>query len=141
MAYIMNILYCDIMDKKFYARIVWYHYLYIILLLAMLVAIIIDGSFIFMGLYILFLVYMIDKILHTAYTITPGRTLIISKGRFSKKIIIPIDEIMMIDELFTLKIAGIAVTKFILIKYKNKYISLLPAKQAELLELLNKNDE
>ena len=124
------------MNRIYHARIVWYHYLYIILLLAMLVAIIMDRDFIFGGLYILFLVYVIDKILHSVYTITPDHFLIISKGKFSKKKVIPINEINLIDEIFSLKIAGIAVTKFILIKHNNKYYSLLPDKQTELLKLL-----
>jgi len=124
------------MNRIYRARIVWYHYLYIILLLAMLVAIFMDGNFIFGGLYILFLVYVIDKIIYTVYTVTPDHILIISKGRFSTKKVIPIDEITLIDEMFMLKIAGIAVTKFILIKHDNRYYSLLPDRQTELLELL-----
>lgn len=124
------------MNRIYHARIVWYHYLYIILLLAMLVVIFMGGNFIFGGLYILFLVYMIDKIIYTVYTVTPDHTLIISKGRFSRKKVIPIDEIALIDEMFMLKIAGIAVTKFILIKHDNRYYSLLPDRQTELLELL-----
>jgi Protein of unknown function (DUF1200). len=102
----------------------------------MLVAIFMDGNFIFGGLYILFLVYVIDKIIYTVYTVTPDHILIISKGRFSTKKVIPIDEITLIDEMFMLKIAGIAVTKFILIKHDNRYYSLLPDRQTELLELL-----
>ncbi|WP_321519606.1 PH domain-containing protein [uncultured Bacteroides sp.] len=124
------------MNRIYHARIVWYHYLYIILLLAMLVVIFMGRNFIFGGLYILFLVYMIDKIIYTVYTVTPDHTLIISKGRFSRKKVIPIDEIALIDEMFMLKIAGIAVTKFILIKHDNRYYSLLPDRQTELLELL-----
>jgi len=129
------------MNKVYHARIVWYHYLYLILLLAMLIVIFMEKLFILGGIYCFFLICVIDKIFNTAYTITPERTLIISKGWSSKKKAIPIVEIAFVEEMFKLKIAGIAVTKFILIKHNNKYYSLLPDKQVEFFESLTINEK
>jgi hypothetical protein len=102
----------------------------------------VEKAFIFGALFTLWVIYMVEKVLHTTYTITPERVLIISQGRFYKKRIIPIDEIESIDELYSLKLAGISVTKFILIKHKKEYYSLLPAKEkkAELFQLLTNRE-
>ena len=85
---------------------------------------------------------MLEKTFHTQYTITPERTLIISQGKFFKNRTIAIDEIESIDEFYKLKLAGISVTEFILIKHRNKYYSLLPAKEkkAELFQLLTNKE-
>lgn len=130
------------MNKVFRARIVWYHYIYFVLLLGLVITFFVDKSFIAGALFTLWVIYMVEKVLHTTYTITPERVLIISQGRFFKKRIIPIDEIESIDELYSLKVAGIAVTKFILIKHKKEYYSLLPAKEkkAELFQLLTNKE-
>ena len=130
------------MNKVFRARIVWYHYIYFVLLLGLVITFFVDKSFIAGALFTLWVIYMVEKVLHTRYTITPERVLIISQGRFFKKKIIPIDEIESIDELYSLKVAGIAVTKFILIKHKKEYYSLLPAKEkkAELFQLLTNKE-
>ena len=130
------------MNKVFRIRIVWYHYIYFVLLLGLVIIFFVDKSFIPGALFTLWVIYMVEKVLHTTYTITHERTLIISQGRFIKKKIIPIDEIESIDEFYKLKLAGISVTEFILIKHRNKYYSLLPAKEkkAELFQLLTNKE-
>jgi len=130
------------MNKVFRIRIVWYHYIYFVLLLGLVITFFVDKSFISGVVFTLWVIYMVEKVLHTRYTITPERVLIISQGRFFKKRIIPIDEIESIDEFYKLKLAGISVTEFILIKHKKEYYSLLPAKEkkAELFQLLTNKE-
>lgn len=125
------------MNKTYRARLVWYHYLYFLLLISMSVVIFMEQIYLFGAFYSLFVLFVIQKAINTVYTITPERTLIISQGWLSKKKVIPIDEITLIDEMYTFKIFFIATTKFILIKHNNKYYSLLPENQVEFLELLN----
>jgi Protein of unknown function (DUF1200). len=103
----------------------------------MSVVIFIEKNYIFGAFYSLFVLFVIQKTINTVYTITQERTLIISQGWLSKKKVIPIDEIMLVDEMYTFKIFFIATTKFILIKHNNNYYSLLPENQVEFLELLN----
>jgi hypothetical protein len=102
----------------------------------------VDKSFISGALFTLWVIYMVEKVLHTTYTLTPERILIISQGRFFKNRTIAIDEIESIDEFYKLKLAGISVTEFILIKHKKEYYSLLPAKEkkAELFQLLTNKE-
>ncbi len=125
------------MNKIYRARLVWYHYLYFLLLISLSVAFFIEKDYLSGSFYILFILYVIQKPINTFYTITPERTLIISRGWLSKKKVIPIDEIMLIDEMYTFKIFFIATTKFILIKHNTNYYSLLPENQVDFLELLN----
>ncbi len=128
------------MDRIYHARVVWYHYIYLFLLLAMAIFFLCEKQFILGMIFMVWLIYVLEKILHTFYTITPDRTLVISQGWFIKKKIIKIDEITSIDETFMLKVSGLAVTRFLLLKHKNRYYSLLPDKEVELLELLTKKE-
>ena len=126
------------MNKVFRARVIWYHYIYFVLLSGLAISFFMDNFFSLGVLFISWLIYMLEKTFHTQYTITPERTLIISQGRFFKNRTIAIDEIESIDEFYKLKLAGISVTEFILIKHRKEYYSLLPAKEkkAELFQLL-----
>lgn len=52
------------------------------------------------------MVIVIERMIHTTYTVTADKQLIIHKGRFGKDIIISLDEIDKIDRINRLRIAG-----------------------------------
>lgn len=129
------------MNRIYHARIVWYHYIYFVLLLGLVVTFFLENVFNLGVLFALWMIYMVEKTFHTQYTITPDGKLIIAQGIFFKKKVIPIREITMIDERHMLKISGIAVSGFILIKHNKKYYSLLPGNGTDFVDLLTKNSE
>ncbi len=55
---------------------------------------------------LLVIVIVIERIIHTTYTITKERTLVIHQGRFSKDKVIPLDDIERIDRISRNRIGG-----------------------------------
>ncbi len=58
-----------------------------------------QGSGLLLTIDLLAMVIIIERMIHSTYTITTDRTLIISKGRFAKKRVISLDEIAKIDRI------------------------------------------
>lgn len=55
---------------------------------------------------LLMMVVVIERMIHTTYTITADKRLVIHKGRFCKDMVIPLDAIDRIDRINRLRIAG-----------------------------------
>lgn len=127
------------MNRLFHARITWYQYLFLILLasqafiafwckLALLGAVV-----------ILFLVVVIERIIHTIYTVTSDNQLIIDNGRFTKKKQIPIAEITSISRQHTMKIGRFCVSRYVLIEYSGaRCEGIILKKEKEFIDLIEK---
>ena len=88
---------------------------------------------------ILMLIVVIEQIIHTVYTVTPDGILEISTGRFIRKKVIPISEITAIRKCHSMKFGRFSVTEYVLIEYgKGKFVSVMPVKEREFVELLEK---
>lgn len=127
------------MNRIFHARIAWYQYLILIILGANTFALLWMKHILLALLMALALIVIIEMVIHTTYTVTSGNELILSYGRFTRKKIIPIKEIVSMEKCHSMKFGNFSVTEYVLIQYgREKYASVVPVKEREFMELVEK---
>ncbi|WP_195414953.1 PH domain-containing protein [Bacteroides finegoldii] len=127
------------MNRIFHARIAWYQYFLLVVLTVNVVGALWCKYILSAVLLILMLIVVIEQIIHTVYTVTPDGILEISTGRFIRKKVIPISEITAIRKCHSMKFGRFSVTEYVLIEYgKGKFVSVMPVKEREFVELLEK---
>ena len=127
------------MNRIFHARIAWYQYFLLVVLTVNVVGALWCKYILPAVLLILMLIVVIEQIIHTVYTVTPDGILEISTGRFIRKKVIPISEITAIRKCHSMKFGRFSVTEYVLIEYgKGKFDSVMPVKEREFVELLEK---
>ncbi|MEQ2517876.1 MULTISPECIES: PH domain-containing protein [Bacteroides] len=127
------------MNRIFHARIAWYQYFLLVVLTVNVVGALWCKYILPAVLLILMLIVVIEQIIHTVYTVTPNGILEISTGRFIRKKVIPISEITAIRKCHSMKFGRFSVTEYVLIEYgKGKFVSVMPVKEREFVELLEK---
>ena len=127
------------MNRIFHARIAWYQYFLLVVLTVNVVGALWCKYILPAVLLILMLIVVIEQIIHTVYTVTPDGILEISTGRFIRKKVIPISEITAIRKCHSMKFGLFSVTEYVLIEYgKGKFVSVMPVKEREFVELLEK---
>ena len=127
------------MNRIFHARISWYQYFLLVVLTVNAVGALWCKYILPAVLLILMLIVVIEQIIHTVYTVTPDGILEISTGRFIRKKVIPISEITAIRKCHSMKFGRFSVTEYVLIEYgKGKFVSVMPVKEREFVELLEK---
>ncbi|EKJ90841.1 Bacterial PH domain protein [Bacteroides finegoldii] len=127
------------MNRIFHARIAWYQYFLLVVLTVNVVGALWCKYILPAVLLILMLIVVIEQIIHTVYTVTPDGILEISTGRFIRKKVIPLSEITAIRKCHSMKFGRFSVTEYVLIEYgKGKFVSVMPVKEREFVELLEK---
>lgn len=127
------------MNRIFHARITWYQYLALALFTVNAVAALWCKFIIVAVFLLLFLIVLIEQIIHTTYTFTSDGKLEISLGRFSKKKVIPISEVTSVEKRHSMKFGRFSVTHYILIGYgKEQFQAVLPVKEREFVEVMKK---
>ena len=81
------------MNRIFHARIVWYQYFLLVVLGVNAFGFLWCKNIILATLMMLFLIVVIEQIIHTVYTVTADGLLLLNHGRFIRKKTIPIAEI------------------------------------------------
>lgn len=128
------------MNRIFHARIAWYQYFLLVVLTVNVVGALWCKYILPAVLLILMLIVVIEQIIHTVYTVTPDGILEISTGRFIRKKVIPISEITAIRKCHSMKFGRFSVTEYVLIECgKGKFVSVMPVKEREFVELLEKD--
>ncbi len=127
------------MNRIFHARIAWYQYFLLVVLTVNVVGALWCKYILPAVLLMLMLVIVIEQIIHTVYTVTTDGNLEISRGRFIRKKVIPISEITTIQRYRSMKFGSFSVTDYLLIEYgKDKFASVMPVKEREFVELIEK---
>ena len=127
------------MNRIFHARIAWYQYFLLVVLTVNVVGALWCKYILPAVLLILMLIVVIEQIIHTVYTVTPDGILEISTGRFIRKKLITISEITDLRKCHSMKFGRFSVTEYVLIEYgKGKFVSVMPVKEREFVELLEK---
>ena len=73
-------------------------------------------------------VVMIERSVHTAYTLTDDAKLVVDRGRFSKRMQIPLGEIHRME----VRKTAFGVTRYVLVEYgERRLVSLQPANPVE----------
>lgn len=127
------------MNRIFHARIAWYQYFLLAVLTINVIGTLWCKYILPAVLLILMLIVVIEQIIHTLYTVTSDDVLEISRGRFIRKKVIPIEEITAIKKCHSMKFGRFSVTDYILIEYGNeKFASVMPVKEEEFVLLVEK---
>ncbi len=130
------------MNRTFHARIMWYHYFILAIFTFNAVGALWTKAILLAVLFMLMLIFTIEWIIHTSYTVTPDNKLEIYKGRFSRRKVIPIGEITSVERCHSMRFGNFSIVHYVLVGYgKEKYESLIPLKEQELVELLQKRIE
>lgn len=125
------------MNRIFHVRILWYQYVYLILLGLLAFFLLWDKNIILAAICMVLLVVLIERFIHTTYTLTNDGKLILYTGRFSKAKTIWLKDIVSVERRHSVKIAGSSLLQYVLIGLNSgRYISVVPMKEQEFVELL-----
>jgi Predicted membrane protein len=125
------------MNRTFHTRISWYQYAYLILIGLLAFWMLWIKAIIPAVLCMILVVFLIERFIHTTYTITDNR-LIIYLGRFAKTKAICLKDIHSVERRQS-HFGRLTNTSFILIQYKlNKYTSVMPMNERDFIDLLDK---
>lgn len=130
------------MNRIFHSKITWYNYFYLLVLTATTIALLWEKQIIVGVVLMLLLIVLIERIIHTTYTLTNNGLLILSHGRFSKEKTVLISKITQIERIKTLKAGKFYLTKYLFIIYEGGFVAITPVKEDEIIScLVKKNPE
>lgn len=128
------------MNRIFHARVPWYAFLLLILLAVLVVwsyweriGLLVAGA-------LMMMVFVIERIIHTAYTVS-DRELIVERGRFSARIVIPLISIRSIERVRSAQIGSVCLKRYLLVYYVTdgeKTISLIPSMEDEMVKYITR---
>ena len=88
---------------------------------------------------LLFLVIIIERIIHTTYTVTSDKQLVIHTGRFSKDKVIPLSHIREVRKIESIHIMGKPLRSCVIVEYvEGKIISLIPSTPDDFIRYIEK---
>lgn len=127
------------MNRVFHARIAWYQYFLIVVLGVNASGFLWCKHIVPATLMMLFLIVVIEQIIHTLYTLSADGVLTLSYGRFLRKKVIPVKDITSVKACRSMRFGRFSVTRYVLIEYGDrKFATALPVKEAEFIELIEK---
>ena len=127
------------MNRIFHARISFYMYLLIALVAAVAFYLLWNRMPIGGALMLLLLIVVIERVIHTTYTITTDGRLVVSYGRFQKPVEMPVNSIQRVEKLRSLRLGHHCLVEYLLICYdEHKHVAVMPVKEDEFLETLHK---
>lgn len=130
------------MNRIFHARVPWYTLFFLFLLLVLTVWAYWERLGLVALFSLLLMVILIERTIHTTYTITTDGLLVIHRGRFSKDLTIPLIVIRRVEQLRNARFGKISLKRYLLIHYgENKIVSLIPDNEEELMKLLTTTDK
>lgn len=130
------------MNRIFHARIAGGQYMFLALAGALAFYNLWDKQILLAVVFILLLVFSIEKAIHTTYTITTDGKLVLFFGRFSRGKEILLKEITSIERTSSMQIGKFAVKRYVLVKYgSGKCQALVPVKEEEFIRTLHRKIE
>lgn len=125
------------MNRIFHARVPWYTPFFLFLLTGITVWSFWERQGVLTAIALLMMVFLIERTIHTTYTVTSDRRLIIHRGRFSKDITIPLADIRSIEHIRSARIGSVCLKRYLLVHYGDgQCLSLIPSNEEELANLL-----
>ena len=125
------------MNRIFHARIAMGQYLFLILIGSLTVYMLWNKLPLPAALFMLWLVVIIEKLIHTTYTVTPDGKLVLFFGRFSRGKEILLKDITSVERASSMQVGRFALMRYVLVKYGGgKCAVLLPVKEEEFIRLL-----
>lgn len=125
------------MNRIFHVRILWYQYVYLLLLGFLTFFLLWDKNIILAAICMVLIVVLIERFIHTTYTLTNDGKLILFTGRFSKTKTIWLKDIVSVERRHSVKIGGSSLLHYVMIGLNSgRYVSVVPMKEQEFVELL-----
>ena len=125
------------MNRIFHARVPWYTLFFLILLAGITIWAYWERLGLLAATALLLMVILIERTIHTTYTITTDGLLRIHRGRFAKDMIIRLAEIHRIEYIHSARIGSIYMKRYLLIHYgDNKTLSLIPSHEEEFVKCI-----
>ena len=91
------------------------------------------------ALFMLWLVVVVEKLIHTTYTVTPDGRLLLYFGRFSRSREILLKDVVSVERASSMQVGRFAVVRYVLVKYgAGKREALFPVKEEEFVRLVEK---
>lgn len=127
------------MNRIFHARITLTDIVLLSLISGMSIWLLWNRMAVLALLFLVLMVIVTEKMIHTTYTITTDGSLIIYKGRFLKIRQIALEDIQSVSVVSPFRIFGKTIRHYVLIECSGGMeLALLPKKEDELIEMLGK---
>lgn len=127
------------MDRVFHARISFGQYLFLAVPTVLAVFGLWDKNWIVGLIFMWLLVWCIELLIHTQYTLTADGWLIVRRGRFSRIKRIPLSDILLVEPVKAVLLGRLAVNHYVLVHYKGgKVLALQPVNEEEFIRALEK---
>ena len=126
------------MNRIFHARIAIGQYLFLLLVTGVVIWALWDKQIVLAVLMVILLVLGIEKLIHTTYTLTSDWFLVLYYGRFMAGKTIPLQEVTGVESVCQIRLFGVGLMRCVLVHHGNKTEALMPVKEEEFIELINK---
>ena len=131
------------MNRIFHARVPWHTFFLLLLLVIIALWSYWERSGILAALSLLLMVVLVERSIHTSYTVTTDGMLLISRGRFSKMFSIPLLDIHRIEQVRRVRLGSFCLNSYLLVYYgsstgEEKVVSLIPSNEEELVTYIQK---
>lgn len=124
-----------LMNRIFHARVTWYMLLLLILLSGLTFCSLWNKEVLIGGCTLILTIIVIERIIHTAYTVTTDGFLMIDNGRFSQKMQIPLNSIQRIEKCRSVNFGRFHLLEYLLVHYgEGQTISIVPVKADDLIK-------
>ena len=126
------------MNRIFHARIAIGQYLFLFLVAGMTVWALWDKHIVLALIMAAILIVGIEKLIHTTYTLTSDGNLVLYYGRFMKGKTISLQEVTGVESVCQIRLFGVGLMRCVLVHHGNKTEALMPVKEEEFIEVINK---
>lgn len=127
------------MDRVFHARISFGQYLFLAVPTILAVSGLWNKNWIVGLIFMWLLVWCIELLIHTQYTLTANGYLVVKRGRFNRIKRIPLGDILLVERVKATLLGRLAVNHYVLVHYKGgRVLSLQPANEKEFVRILEK---
>lgn len=126
------------MNRIFHARIAIGQYLFLFLVAGMTVWALWDKHIVLALIMAAILIVGIEKLIHTTYTVTSDGNLVLYYGRFMTGKTISLQEVTGVESVCQIRLFGVGLMRCVLVHHGNKTEALMPVKEKEFIEVINK---
>ena len=127
------------MNRVFHARILPAYVLALALFAYLLIHAFWVKSALLALLCMVVLVLVVERIIHTQYTVTADGRLLVDRGRFRRRLELAVTDILLVEQVKAPLFGALLVSHYVLVHYKGgKTVALLPVREEEFIQVLRK---
>lgn len=127
------------MNRIFHARIVAGQFLFLLLVSGLAVYMLWNKHVVLAVFFMFWLIVLIEKLIHTTYTVTTDGRLVLCFGRFRRSREIRLEEVTAVRRASSMRVGGFALVSYVLVQYgAGRHVALFPVKEEEFIKLMEK---